>query len=193
MNVSKIEMNKAEAKDAFGHYRNLPAAARTAEDDAIMRGYKALASGAAIIDITKAFGDTGVDEKGRPKLAIARADAYWGYFNWEEVNVARFRSCYEKEPGWRVPITKHGMTTIRSMKSPENRHSAHGRALVPLIPPQHRPKFKLSGYHILWEAEWQNVPPVDPFLLRHLGGALYVVLAQWDLTEVEQSVLAGRL
>lgn len=43
------------------------------------------------------------------------------------------------------------------------------------------------------EAQWRPVPPVDPFLLKHLGGTLYVVLAQWDLTPLEQAVLAGRL
>lgn len=41
--------------------------------------------------------------------------------------------------------------------------------------------------------EWAPVPPTDPFLLRHLGGTLYVVLAQWDLTPLEKAVLAGRL
>jgi hypothetical protein len=66
-----------------------------------------------------------------------------------------------------------------------------GRALVPLIPPWARPKAKLSNYHILWEADWTDVP-VDPALLKHLGGPLYVVLAVWDLTEVERSVLSLR-
>lgn len=45
---------------------------------------------------------------------------------------------------------------------------------------------------ILWEAEWQAVPPKDPALLRHLGGDLYAVVAVWDLTELERAVLGGR-
>jgi hypothetical protein len=64
-------------------------------------------------------------------------------------------------------------------------------AVVPIVPPQYRPKFKLSNYHILWEADWKRVP-VDPILLKHLGGSLYAVLASWDLTEIEQAVLRGR-
>lgn len=33
----------------------------------------------------------------------------------------------------------------------------------------------------------------DPALLKHIGGDLYAVLATWDLTELERSVLGGRL
>ena len=78
------------------------------------------------------------------------------------------------------------------------------RALLPTIPPHLRPMRSLYGervpmdlskYIVLWEAEWEldrSVAPGDPALLRHLGGALYTVDAQWDLTPVEQAVLAGR-
>ncbi len=68
------------------------------------------------------------------------------------------------------------------------------RAIVPTIPPALRPPNKLSGYHVLWEAEWAQqlaVVPRDPALLRHLGGDLYAVLAVWDLSEVERAVLGG--
>jgi hypothetical protein len=65
-------------------------------------------------------------------------------------------------------------------------------ALVPIVPPNLRPDRALSRYVILFEAEWRPVPPVDPLLLRHLHGALYVVLAAWDLTPIERAVLAGR-
>ena len=51
----------------------------------------------------------------------------------------------------------------------------------------------LTGYHVLWEAEWQQVVPRDPFLLRHIGGDLYSVVAAWDLTDLERSVIAARL
>lgn len=67
------------------------------------------------------------------------------------------------------------------------------RALVPLIPPNLRPARALVRYVILFEAEWEPVPPTDPLLLRHLHGDLYAVLAAWDLTPLERAVLAGRL
>jgi hypothetical protein len=45
----------------------------------------------------------------------------------------------------------------------------------------------------LWEAEWRRVAPRDPYLLRHVGGDIWVVLAAWDLTEVERAAMATRL
>jgi len=97
-------------------------------------------------------------------------------------------------------VKSHGYNTVRMpdaiLTRPDGwqkRNEARARALVPMIPPKFRPTAKLSNYHIMFEAVWKPVPPVDPFLLKHLGGTLYVVLAQWDLTPLEQAVLAGRL
>ena len=64
--------------------------------------------------------------------------------------------------------------------------------MVPIVPPQLRPHWGLHNYHILWEADWQKVPPRDPALLERIGGDLYAVLAVWDLTELERAVLAMR-
>jgi hypothetical protein len=35
-------------------------------------------------------------------------------------------------------------------------------------------------------------PDRDPYLLRHLHGDAYAVLAEWDLTPLEQLVMTGR-
>ncbi|WP_417382176.1 hypothetical protein [Gimesia sp.] len=43
-------------------------------------------------------------------------------------------------------------------------------------------------YALPWETEWETIS-VDPMLLKHLGKSLYVVLAHWDLTPLEQAVL----
>ncbi len=65
---------------------------------------------------------------------------------------------------------------------------------MPIVPINLRPKRGLANYHILWEAEWHNVVPVDPLLLRRLGkGDLWLVVAAWDLTEVEQAALTARI
>ena len=63
------------------------------------------------------------------------------------------------------------------------------KAIVPIVPPQFRPAGSLKRYFILWEADWEEVPR-DPMLLRYLGGDLFAVLAVWDLTEIERTVLA---
>jgi hypothetical protein len=68
------------------------------------------------------------------------------------------------------------------------------RAIVPLIPAHLGPRRGLANYHILFEAEWTPVPPRDPLLLRRIGKAdLWLVVAAWDLTEVERAALAARI
>jgi hypothetical protein len=68
-----------------------------------------------------------------------------------------------------------------------------GKAQVPMIPPRHKPAGHLRAYRVLFEAVWERRPPVDPMLLRHVGGPFYVVVAQWDLSPLEQAVLRARL
>jgi hypothetical protein len=81
-------------------------------------------------------------------------------------------------------------------------HSVHPQshaweAMVPLVPPEHRPPRGWGDRLLLWEADdwtWASspAPPHDPALLRPIGGDLYAVEAVWDLTEIERLVLAGR-
>ena len=71
------------------------------------------------------------------------------------------------------------------------------RSMVPNVPPKFRParSTTLATYHVLWEVdEWKKTPrpPGDPALLKHLRGDLWIVLATWDLTPLEQAVLAER-
>jgi len=66
--------------------------------------------------------------------------------------------------------------------------------MVPLVPVHLRPKRGLANYHVLWEAEWERIVPRDPLLLRQIGrGDMWLVVAQWDLTEVERAALSARI
>jgi hypothetical protein len=50
----------------------------------------------------------------------------------------------------------------------------------------------LSKHFVLWEVEsWDFAPPIGPMLLRPIGGNLYAVIAQWDLTDIERMIIAG--
>ena len=67
---------------------------------------------------------------------------------------------------------------------------------VPIVPAHLLPKGRLDNYYILFEVnEWteQPVPPVakDPYLLRRINSNTFVILAEWDLTEVEQAIMRG--
>lgn len=71
-------------------------------------------------------------------------------------------------------------------------------SLVPMVPADVRPSGNLKYYFVLWEVEqWSDtsltaVPDRDPYLLQHLAGDLYIVVAEWDLTELERAIMTGR-
>lgn len=67
-------------------------------------------------------------------------------------------------------------------------------AKVPLIPAILLPEsLSLNGYYILFEVEkWNEVPVArDPYLLKRINANAFVVLGEWDVTEVELSVMRG--
>lgn len=67
---------------------------------------------------------------------------------------------------------------------------ATARTLVPEVPIQYRPNGDAENYLVLWEVkEWQLRAPADPLLLESIAHPVYVVVAQWDLTELEQKLL----
>lgn len=86
------------------------------------------------------------------------------------------------------------------LSSAERWHqNEHGcwRAMVPIVPPKHRPPNGFGTRLVLWEADdwtWSTppAPPHDPALLRHVGGDIYAVEAVWDLSALERLVLSGR-
>jgi hypothetical protein len=178
MNIPVIEMDQEKAREAFEIYRSSVRERHNEEDAQIMRGYKALASGQQIFDVDEVMKMAGLDHLARPRLAIIRADAEYAWFVGYEDGSGIFQIFPAEVKKWRDFAWGSRTSKIR--------------ALVPLIPPQYRPKFKLLNYHILFEPEWEEVPPKDPFLCKHLGGSLFAILAAWDLTEVERMVLKGR-
>src|SRR5437868_3850293 len=77
MNVATITMPKEQAIQAYREYREAVRSNPNPEDRAVMMGYKALAKGNAVIDLCDVMGAAGLDELGRPKLAVARA--HWPF------------------------------------------------------------------------------------------------------------------
>lgn len=187
-----IAMPKKDALTAFRAYRKAVRERYSKEDAALMRGYKALAKGRQVIDLFEVMRQAGTDDRGRPKLAISRADLPRIWMRRRSEGACEFtrdESRYWRRKGtafYRIRLPEQTFTDgIRSW------NVENATAIVPVVPPQFRPAHSLSGYHILWEAEWADAPH-DPMLLKHLGGALYAVLAVWDLTELERAVLRGR-
>ena len=134
----------------------------------------------------------GVRDDGFPKLAIARADQtnQFGIVHSDGSATMTPRRWGRRRNDTRLSF----YWPAGSFPGRPSQRSWQGEALVPLIPLPLRPKRALENYHILWEAQWSRAVPHDPILMRRLGkGDLWLVLCQWDLSEVERATLATRV
>ncbi len=188
MQIAEVKAeNWFQAKQAYREYRAAVNEGRATDDDRLaLKTYSNILRGLKVIDFFESLRIGGLDERMRPRLAIAPAKAEWCWFRPYFGFVSR------------TPVFAHTLSGVRRAGEVRIPRDLFGtglcvkdcRAAVPQIPPQHRPK-SLDGYHILWEAKWEAVP-ADPMLLRRLDGShLFAVVAQWDLTPVEQAVLRG--
>jgi hypothetical protein len=205
MDLPLTEMAQAEAREGERLYRQMidsPKYAASHADAETWRAYRELAKGHSLITLTQAMEYGGQDpETGHPLLAISRADQAKVYcrirnqdgrFTMGSRTPRHHLISEQQGRGWRFAagildaphlfegVGKWGETRLH--------------AVVPSIPPRHRPRYGLRNWHILFEADWAvdtERPPVpyDPALLKWLGGDLYAVHATWDLTEPERLAL----
>lgn len=206
MNVELITMDPAEAREKLREYRRNLHRRADAEYEAVAKGLAALADGTPIVELSRAIAGGGFDAKGRPRLAVSRADR------------GQVRVFWERSPSWTSPLNRVVYDTafaqrrgrvgrdyimrVETLAPAGVKGGSHdwGFALVPMIPAPVRNavRFRDSDVYILWEVEeWSDtqlgtLPDRDPYLLRHLHGDAYAVLAEWDLTPLERAVMAGR-
>jgi hypothetical protein len=185
MKVKMIEMSRIAAHAAVLEYRSAIEGGGTKDDRVLLKAYSALERGRRLIDVRQVMKATGVDERVRPKLAISRASAEHCWYQWQNGGALFWWKDGAKYYHWPRCKLRLPFGTLPPAQVNQTSH-----CLVPSIPPRLRPK-NLDPYFILWEADWDDAP-VDPILLRHLDGPLFVVLAGWDLTEVERSILSKR-
>jgi hypothetical protein len=168
------------------------------EDQELLKAYRALYRGQQIIDLPRTIRGGGLDDKKLPKLAICQADKEKCH-----LLVSNGRLYMLHEDRWSAyAIKRHDgfrfesaqMATELTAETWRNQNSFPNRAvaLVPSVPPHLRPS-DLSKYFILWEAEWTAKAPVDPLLLSRINDTMFAIVAQWDLTPLEQRILEGRL
>ncbi len=200
MNVQTIQMDpKVAAGKLSALARMLKRQPGNDEWRAAQTGYRILAKGTPLIDPFKAIRESGWDTGGLPKIAMARADRkrVTCFTRWDGV---RFdASNWPKEGdyrGWGASFHKradlHLCIDVRDMRRPDG-GARSGHAIVPNIPADVYPERghgTPKDWFILWEADW-TAAPADPMLLKPIGGNLYAVLAQWDLTELERAILGG--
>lgn len=197
MNIETITLDRDEALKLWKKYQ-AHRLTQTKVDEEISRVYRLIAQGKVLVDALDAIAKGGVDDYGRPLLAIVRADQrhcfcdvcsdgsliMWGG------KVDRFG----RRPWLQARMAASLRFDFAADTVPRSDRSHALEAITPHIPPEHRPRRGLANYHIIFEAEWRRAIPVDPMLVRRIGKSnLWTVLAGWDLTPVERAVLAGHI
>lgn len=167
------------------------------EDEELMSMYKALSQGKRVLTLGEVFKECGLDAHLLPKLAIARADWEWAYFRASLHGDASFSTessnwGHNKQNSLTMPASFFSTDVTNTAWRAQNSKCGYPvKAMVPSIPERLRPD-QPKKYWILWEAEWMKEPPKDPILLYRLAEYTFSVIAEWDLTPLERSVLYGR-
>lgn len=182
MQVEQLRVDPEKARELWQKYQS-HRVHQTPADAEIAAIYKRIAQGKTVIRALESIRSAGLGADGCPKLAISRADMPLCY--WRPTS----NKCTFGERYGRSRSRKTIAMDWPGLQSPK----WEAEAVVPLIPVHLRPRRGIENYHILWEAEWTKRYPVDPYLLRRFGGDAWLVVAAWDLTDVERAVMAGRL
>ena len=189
MEVQRLEVDRAKARELYRKYKEHQHYSEPI-DQQVQRTYQLIAQGRVVIRALESIRTAGLNAQGWPKLAIANATHGQVRVDIERDGSAEFRrntSRFQKDK--RNTFRFKAGTFPRPMK--DWRESAV--AMVPLVPIHLRPKRGLANYHVLFEADWTRQPPVDPMLLRRIGGDMWLVVAAWDLTEVERAAMQARI
>jgi hypothetical protein len=193
MDVSLIVEPKVEARRRLQAYRAAIHRKADAEYSAAEQAYKEIANGRALINLTEAIQMAPVDAKGRPMLSVGRADR-------RQVKLTlgdnfNFDTGYKRRRG----RAANGDLIRVPRLVPDRTRWVEGYALVPMVPPEVKRHHDLGRCHILWEVgQWADseiraTPDRDPFLIRHIGGDLWAVLGEWELTDLERAIMRGRI
>lgn len=188
MRVEELKVDREQARELWRKYQT-HRAYQAPHDEEIAAIYKRIAQGRTVIRALASIRTAGLNTEGLPKLAIARADQALCYLHKRGTQVT-FTPTRNYWP--RSNDSKSKNVHVEWPEHPELKRHTH-EAIVPIIPVHLRPKRGIANYHILWEAEWTKRYPIDPYLLRRFGGDAWLVVAAWDLTDVERAVMSSRL
>ncbi len=194
MNVPTIEVSKQEALIKIEDYKSLNQSQKTREDERLLSLYKAVSNGARVINVANAFKLTGLNEKGQPKLAISRADFKDVWFHPRRALngfSGTATGAFSPDRWFKSQNTAMGFGLPANTFDNEKLVGGSIHSRVPHIPPGIRPTIHLRNFHILFEVQNWKVYPVDPFLMRRIEGNLFIIVAEWELSELEAMLLGS--
>lgn len=196
MKIEKMSLNRRKAHKLWKEY---VAASKKDSKDKTLKDMKAaynqLKSGRKLIDIQKVFEKSGIRGKKEPRLAIALATSRTVFCTYSETTLKFQMKHFEHYNTKKEDIVIRNMPSLPSEFVTDKFYNERRMtALVPVIPVSIRPDKLDDSYYILWEVEkWKLVPPNDPYLLRRITNNIFVVVGAWNLTELEKSVMRGRI
>lgn len=204
MQTVPVEIARQRARELYRAYKKHAHHSKPVDDEC-RRAYQLLSQGRLIIKALEGIRLAGIKttgaDAGFPKLALCRADALSCKLDMNRNGSATMHAS-DTEPrsrGWRqgggVFQTRNCFSFAAGTFPPLTKDQRwRAEALLPTPPIHLRPKRGLANYHVLWEAEWTKIVPHDPMLLRRIGRAdLWLVVASWELTEIERAVLSTRI
>ncbi len=206
-NVSMLDMSKEDAEKAYKDYLQAVKGRKEKYLEDLKQVYFNLKQGKKVIDVFEVMQKAGTNMSYEPKLAISRAGFPIVYFLKQASGSGSFgnklnESWYsnkwlEDRAGEQINLpsgTFENWPTELDENKQQRVMDKVVKTKVPIVPAHLLPNGKLENYYILWEArEWAALPPKkDPFLLRRLSTNLFVVLAEWELTAIEQAVIRGQ-
>jgi len=196
-NTPTIKIDKEKAKEIYKDYLEAVKTRKEKYLEDLKKVYYHLSKGGRILDIYEVFKTSGVNEEGEPKLGIIRADAKKCVFHKQSLGSGRFSENID----WRdQEIPARFDVQLPSNTFPEWKGNKELEIIrrniqtkTPICPPHLLPNGKLDNYYILFEVEeWNEMMKAkDPFLLKRINANAFLILAEWDLTEVEQAVIRG--
>lgn len=192
MLVPTIEMPTEIAQRKYDEYRGFTLAELDETEQILKRSYRYLADGKKMFNLYEVMRHAGIDHEFKPRLAIARADWRRVFFRGWESGSGTFTPDGQ---AWRK-VLNQDLPCIKGTFPSEVKAWDQWKRLasvVPEIPLVLRPPKALSNYHILFEPQWESLPKTDPILCKRLSPNMFVILAAWDLTDLELAVMEGTL
>lgn len=189
MNIEKFALPREEAYEKWKAYVAACKTNPSSTNEDMKKVYNQLKSGRKVVDIFKVIQRGGVNHEYEPRLAVGRANHTMIYCDYYTNGSLRY---VHHDEWWRHTSKKDVSLPIDTLPRYDGVAKTFSCA-IPTAPANLQPKKMTADYYVLWEVEkWDAMPDRDPYLLRRITPNMFVIVAAWELTDLEISVISGR-